>query len=131
MLYVTEEDLNMSITVDTTDATVTLAFEDDHGDPTAPPANLALPVFTSDAPGVLAVGAATEGTDATTGLANFTAPLTPGTEGTANIGVDAFVDTSGNPITEADGTTPFPVPSPASVTVNPGAAAEAVLTVNG
>jgi hypothetical protein len=109
-----QESQMASITVDTDNATATVAFEDDHGDPTSPPAGASVS-FSSDTPSVLTIE-----TDANN---PWQGDITPVSEGTANISATlsgAFL---------ADGVTPIPNPSPVAVTVGAGPAAEATLTV--
>lgn len=107
-----------SITVDTTNETVTVEFEDDKGDTdaTAPIAasGAALVVtFVSDNPSV-----ATVNNDAGNTLQG---DITPVGEGTANISASlAYAD--GTPVLEADGQTAFPDPTAVQVTVSAGAA---------
>ncbi len=109
-----EDPMPGTITIDTTNETVTLSFQDRLGEDTAAPANLGPVAFTTDDPAV-----ATVATDAANPLQG---DITPVGAGTVNIGVDALVDTAGATLVEADGVTPFPVPSPQALTVNPGAA---------
>ena len=111
-----------SISVDTTNEIAVLSFVDDKGDTDAvAPAGLTV-VFTSDNPAALAVAP-----DATNPLQG---DLTPGVEGVANLSV-ALTDANGNsPPLEADGVTPWAVPDPVAVTVTPGAATGAVLSVS-
>ena len=110
-----------SITVDTTNATATAAWEDDHGDVTTAPANAAALVFGSDAPTV-----ATVATDATNPAQG---DITPVAVGTFNVIVAAPLDTAGAPLLEADGVTAFAAPAPVNVTVTAGPASQLVLSV--
>jgi hypothetical protein len=114
----------VALTVDSTNQTLTLTFDDDHGDPTAAPpgdgSGIAV-TFASDATSVVDVGAATATAD------GFTAPLTIGTEGTANLSA-TVANTSGAPLTDADGTTAFVQPTPLNVTVAPGQTVSATLS---
>lgn len=118
---------NMGLTVDTANAAVVLAFEDDHGDVTGPPpgdgSGLAV-TFSSAETGVISVGAAVAGTDAA-GNGNYSAPLTFGVDGSADLSA-VVANVSGAPLTDADGTTPFK--QPATITV-PVAAGQAVTGV--
>jgi hypothetical protein len=109
------------ITVDTTNETVTLSFVDDHGDTDAAAPAGAVVVFASDNPAV-----ATVALDASV---PFQADVTPVAEGTANISA-TLTDASGNPLTEADGSTPFPAPDSVEVTVAPGSAVGDALTLS-
>jgi hypothetical protein len=110
-----------TITVDTTTGKASLTWEDDHGDTdAAAPAGI-VAVFSSDNP-----AAATIANDATDALVGDIAPVA---EGDTNIGV-TFTDGSGNPFLLADGVTPFPDPASVSLHVGPGAANQAVLSIN-
>lgn len=106
------------ITVDTTNETVTLEFQDDHGDTAATPDG-AVVAFTSDNPAV-----ATVAVDSANPLQG---DITPVTVGTANIGA-TIADASGAPINEPSGQ-PFAV-SAVAVTVSPGPAAGAALVLS-
>lgn len=119
----------MPLTVDSTNAVAVLSFEDDHGDPVAPPDG-AVATATSDNAGVLTVGAATAGADATTGIANIQFPLTAVAEGSANLSAHATA-ADGSALLGPDGTTPIADPAPVAVTVNPGAAAAEQFSVPG
>jgi hypothetical protein len=102
-----------SITVDTTNETVTLAFTDDHGDTDAVGPAGAVVTFASDNDAV-----ATVANDASNAMVG---DITPVAEGTANISA-TLTAADGTPLTEADGTTPFPTPDAVAVTVSAGAA---------
>lgn len=117
----------MPLTVDSQNAQAVLGFEDDHGDPVPVPDG-ATSTATSDNPGVLGVGAGVVGTDSD-GNPAVLFPLTEGTAGSSNLSV-VTVDASGNPLLGPDGSTPIADPEPISVTVNPGAAAAEVFSVN-
>ena len=110
-----EETQMATLTVDTTNGTATIGFEDDKGDPTAAPAG-ASATFESDTPTVLTIA-----TDANNPLQGDIAVVG---EGTANISATLAG------ALEADGVTPIPNPAPVSVTVGPGPADQAVITVN-
>ena len=129
-VLIVNQGATMPITVDTTNATVEIEFEDDHGDvvpaPTSSDGSGPIVVtFVSDTPSVLTVGATTDDT----ADAGISAALTPVATGTANISV-TVTNASGTPLLEADGTTPFTVPAPVAVTVGAGPASELVLSVN-
>jgi hypothetical protein len=123
ILTSTQGDTNMpgSITVDTTNETATLAFVDDKGDTDAAAPDGVIVTFTSSDETV-----ATVATDATNGLVG---DITPVAEGTADIGV-TLANADGSPVLEADGTTPFPVPTAVTVTVGAGAAVGDALTLS-
>lgn len=98
-----------TITVDTTTGVASLTWVDDHGDTdAAQPAN-AVVTWSSDNPAVLTI-------DPSSGA------VTPVAEGTANISVALTDSTTGGPLLEADGVTPFPVPAPLAQPVVAGAA---------
>ena len=129
MLFTTaiEGDPEM-LTVDSANAVAILSFEDDHGDPVAPPAGVLATATSSDI-AVLTVGAAVAGADAN-GVANIQFPLLEVAEGTSTLTV-AATDASGAPLLGPDGVTPIPAPEPVVVTVAPGAPAAEVFTVPG
>ena len=111
-----------TITVDTTGATATLAWEDDKSDADAASPAGVVATFASDTVTVLTIN-------------NDTANPLQGDivavgEGTANVSVALFAADGVTPLTLADGTTPFPIPDPVAVTVGAGPAASATLTVN-
>jgi hypothetical protein len=112
-----------TFTVDTTDGVANLQFTDDKGDTdAAAPAGLTA-AFTSDNP-----AACTIANDATNPLQG---DITVVGEGVANISV-ALTDANGNsPPLEADGVTPWAAIDPVQVTVDPGAAVGARLSVTG
>ena len=122
----------MGLTVDSANAQVVLAFEDDHGDVTGPPpgdgSGLAV-TFSSDETGVISVGAAVAGTDAA-GNGNFTAPLTFGVDGSANLSA-AVANVSGQPLVDADGVTAFVQPAVLNVPVAAGQAVTGVESTEG
>jgi hypothetical protein len=112
-----------TITVDTTDGIASLSFEDDKGDTNAAaPAGLTA-AFSSDNPAALTIA-----NDATNPLQG---DITVVGEGVANVGV-SLTDANGNsPPLEADGVTPWAAIDPVAVTVDPGAAVGAQLSVTG
>lgn len=111
-----------ALTVDTVNETLTLQFTDDKGDTdAAAPAGLDAPVFTSDNPAV-----ATIAPDPANPLVG---DVTVVGEGSANLGIDPLT-AGGSPLTEADGTTPFPQPATVAVTVTAGAAVGDALVLN-
>ena len=129
MLFtINEGDTEMPLTVDSANAVAILAFEDDHGDPVAPPAG-ALATATSSDTAVMTVGAAVAGADAN-GIPNIQFPLAEVAEGTSTLSVAATA-ADGTPLLGPDGVTPIPAPAPVVVTVNPGAPAAEVFTVPG
>lgn len=109
------------ITVDTTNETATVEFVDDHGDTTTTPPNFASVNFTSSDDTVLTVAA-----DAANALQGDLTPVIVGTGVTISA---QPVDADGQPLLEADGTTPFPTVTSDAIDVNPGAAAGERLTV--
>lgn len=123
-IIVPNQGANMSssidISVDDTSAIAVLTFEDDHGDRTNPPLSAdgvtpAVVAYTSDNTAVATV-------DPSTGA------LTEVSAGTVNIGATVNDASTGQPVLEPDGVTPF-APSPVNVTVTPGVAATDVFTV--
>ena len=108
------------ITVDTTNSTVTLTDEDDHGDVVAIPAG-SKANFTSSNPTVLSVGTETLATG------KITAPLVPHVVGSASISASPTAATGG-PFTKATGGAYTP-PAAASVTVGAGPGEQFVLSV--
>jgi hypothetical protein len=128
-----------TITVDTTNEIISLAFTDDHGDattaPNSPDGTAGVLTATSDTPTVATVGAFTlNATGGATGGPIYTAPITPVAEGSFNAGA-TITDDTGAPI-------PLPAPvaggpqtfndeaTPVLVTVTAGAAAGLVLGVS-
>lgn len=104
-----------SITIDTTNETAVLTFEDKIGDPTAAPTGATV-VFASDNTAVATVAA-----DA----ANpFQADVTPVGLGTANISAAL------TGALEPDGVTAIPNPAPVAVTVSAGAADQAAFVLS-
>jgi hypothetical protein len=104
-----------SITVDTENATATVQFDDDKGNPTEAPSG-AVATFSSDTPSVLTIGS-----DPSWPLQG---DLSPVGLGTANVSVTfsgTALDGSGNAI---------PDPDPIAVTVGAGAAAEEGFTLS-
>jgi hypothetical protein len=121
---------NMALTVDTTTGNGVLSFEDDKGDVTGPPpgdGSGLVVAFSSDNEAVATVGTAVAGTDAS-GNGNFSAPITPLTEGSFNLSA-VVSNTSGAALTDADGTTAFVQPTALSVPVAAGQAASGSLSV--
>ena len=115
-----------TITVDTTNETVTLGFVDDKGDTNAAP-----PVAASGASLVVTFASdntavATVAVDASSSVVG---DITPVAEGTANISA-TLAYTDGSPVLEADGVTAFPAPAAVAVTVGPGAAVGDALTLS-
>jgi hypothetical protein len=109
-----------TVTVDTVNAKATVTFVDDKGDVDAAAPAGTVATFTSDNPAVLTV---------TPDAANpYAADLGIVAEGVSNVGV-TLADANGNPLLEADGTTPWTAIDPVAVTVNPGAAVGAQLSV--
>jgi len=103
-----------TITVDTTNETATVEFVDSHGNTTTQPDNFGSISFTSSDTAVLTVAA-----DASNPLQGDLTPTgTPGTGVTISA---AALDSAGNPLLEADGTTPFPTATSDAIDVNPGA----------
>lgn len=107
------------INVDSATASLSLAFADDKGDVTGPPngpdGTPATVTYGSDNPAVATVDPATgQLTGVSAGTFNATANVT---------------NADGTPTLEPDGVTPFS-PAPVLVTVDPGAAATDVFTVN-
>jgi hypothetical protein len=111
-----------SLTVDTADATAALSFEDDKGDTNAAaPAGL-VALFSSDNEAAFTVA-----NDVDNPLQG---DITVVGEGTGNLGC-VLTDANGNsPPLEADGVTPWALIDPVAVTVDPGAAVGAQLSVN-
>jgi hypothetical protein len=103
-----------TLTVDTVNAQANLAYVDDKGDTNAPKPDVAVATFSSDNEAALTI-------DPTSGA------ITVVGEGVANVAV-RLADASGNPLVEVDGT-PWQAVLPVAVTVNPGAAVGAQLTV--
>lgn len=103
-----------TVSVDTTNETATVQFVDDHNDATAPPAGATVSFASSD-PNVATV--APSQTD------SFTGQISPVSTGTTKISV-ALTNAM-----EADGITPIPAPDPVTLTVDPGAAAGARLSL--
>ncbi len=101
-----------SITVDTTNETVSVVFDDDKGNVAVAPEG-ATATWASDNPAVATVAA-----DFTNSLVGNVTPLTPGT---------ANISATGSGWLEADGVTEIPDPAPAVVTVAAGPANTAVL----
>lgn len=101
------------ITVDTTNEVATVGFFDDKGDVATAPEG-ATASFASDNDAVVTVTPSTDNP--------LSAAVTPVAEGTANISVtiENATDPAGNPFTV----------DPVAVTVGPGAAAEAGLTLS-
>jgi len=115
--------MDVTFTVDTTDGTATLQFVDDKGDTDATAPDGLTAAYSSDNP-----AAATVTNDTTNPLQG---DITVVGEGVANISV-ALTDANGNsPPLEADGVTPWPTIDPVQVTVDPGAAVGAQLSVTG
>lgn len=110
-----------TITIDTVNETGVLEFTDRLDEATSPPANIGPVVFTSDNPTV-----ATVATDTVNPLQ---VDVTILSAGTTNVGCSPLVDTSGNPLMEADGVTPFPAVASQALVVNPGAAVGERLTL--
>ena len=107
-----------SITVDTTNETVTVEFEDDKGD-----TNASAPIAASGSPLVVTFASDNEAvaTVATDGTNPLQGDVTVVGEGSANLSASlAYAD--GTPVLEADGVTPFPAPASVAVTVSAGAA---------
>ena len=114
-----------SINVDTTNETVTLGFVDDKGDVAEAPVDASgsavVVTFTSSDETVVTVA-----TDANAPLQGDVTVLA---EGTSDLGATiAYAD--GTPVLEADGVTPFPVPTAVTVTVAAGAAAGDALVLS-
>lgn len=103
------------ITVDTTDETVSIEWLDDKGDTDAAEPDGAVVTFTSDNEAVATVDDAGK--------------ITAVGEGVANIGA-SLTGSDGNPLLEADGTTPFAQPSPVAVTVSAGEAVGDALSLS-
>lgn len=102
-----------TITVDTTNETVTFVFDDSHGDTDVAEPTGAVVAFASSDPAV-----ATIAVDATNPLVGDIAVVA---EGTSSISA-LVTNPDGTPFLEADGVTPFPTPDPVTVTVTAGAA---------
>lgn len=101
------------ISVDSATATVTLSFVDARGNAAAAPAGATV-AYAGDNDAVATVDAAS-------------GKITPVAVGTFDASA-TVTNADGTPTLEPDGVTPF-APAPVSVTVDPGAAASAVLTV--
>lgn len=106
---------------DTTTGTITVAFQDDKGNPVEPPANLGAIPFTSDNETVVTV--------AVDPANPLQAHISPVGVGQANVGVGQIVDAAGSTLLLPDGVTPFPVPAAVAVDVQPAPAAQAVVSV--
>jgi hypothetical protein len=120
-IAIKEKQMPHTITVDTTNETATVAFTDDHGNATSPPAGFGSIAFESSDPSVLTVAA-----DPTNPLVgNLTPTGTPGTGVTITA---PAVDASGVQLMEADGVTPFSATSEA-LDVTPGAPAGEQITL--
>lgn len=120
-----------TITVDDASDSLVLGFVDDHGDATGLPAGDGsglVAIFASDNPAVATVGDTVAGTDAD-GNATLTAPVTMVAAGAFNASV-TLSNSSGAPLTEADGTTPFPTVDPVAVPVVAGPAAAGELSID-
>lgn len=109
-----------TITVDTTNETVSLQWVDDKGDTDAVAPAGAVVTFTSDNESVATV--TVDGSNPLQGDISLVA------EGSANIGA-TIGDADGNPILEPDGVTPFSV-EPVAVTVSAGDAVGASLSLS-
>ena len=108
------------ITVDTTNEQALFAWVDDHGDTNAD--------APSNASGAAAVTFAIDNTAVAT-IDPASGAITPVAEGTANVSATiAYPD--GSEVFEADGVTPFPVPSPVAITVSAGAAVGDALSLS-
>src|ERR1039458_8407994 len=112
-LVVTEGDqVAATITVDTTDGTVTLTFQDDHGDPTPAPATAAV-VFSSDTETICTV--------APDSVNPFQGNLTPVAAGSFTLSAT----TSGSYVNS----NPILAPAPVALTIQAGAAVGDLLVV--
>jgi len=114
----------MGLTVDDKTGNIVLGFTDDKGDPTGPPpgdGSGLVVTITGDNDAVCALGTVVSGTDVA-GNATYEAPAVPATEGSFNASA-AVANTSGAPLTDADGTTPFVQPGTIAVPVSAGQAA--------
>jgi cytoskeletal protein RodZ len=119
----------MSLTVDQS-GNATLAFEDDKGDVTGPPpgdGSGLVVVIGSDNGAVATVGPTDSATDSA-GNGNYVATVTPVAEGTFNL-TASVANSSGAPLTDADGTTAFTQPANLEVTILAGQAAGAALSI--
>ena len=115
----------MPITVDTTGLTATVGFEDDHGDVTAEPVG--------DGSGIV-VSFSTSDTTVATIAPDAANPLqgdiTLVAEGTVTFS-GTVANTSGAPLVDADGTTPFVQPAAsAAYTVGAGQTTEGTLALS-
>lgn len=110
-----------TINVDTTNATATVGFVDDHGDTDATAPVGVVATFTSDNPAALTVNNDTANP--------LQGDLVPVAEGVSNVGV-TLANADGTPLLEADGVTPWAAIDAVAVTVDPGAAVGAQLSVN-
>lgn len=119
----------MPLTVDSANAVAVLSFTDDHGDAVPPPDGVAAAASSSNT-GVLSVGPAQPGTDATSGVATIEFPLSEVAQGVSTLSVHATAS-DGSPLLGPDGATPIADPAPVDVTVTPGAAADEVFSVPG
>jgi hypothetical protein len=108
----------MPITVDTTNATATATFEDDHGDAVPAPEGSVVNFASSDT-AVLTVGGSTP---SVTGD-GFTAAITPVVVGASEVSATVSGPTG------ATLTPPIAAPTPVTVTVGAGPASELVLSV--
>ena len=110
----------VTITVDTTNEVATLEFVDDKGDTNAAAPDGAIVNFTSDNTAALTIE--------TVAANPLQGDISVVGEGVANVGA-TITDASGNPLLEADGVTPWPSIETVAVTVDPGAAVGAQLSV--
>lgn len=123
VLTITTQGDNMPVATDVivdTDgsAKVVASWLDALDQAAAAPANAAALVYGSDNPAVATVDPAS-------------GDVTPVSVGSFNGTVAAPLDTSGNPLLEADGVTPFPAPAPAPASIVAGPAASLVVQVEG
>jgi hypothetical protein len=119
----------MSLTVDAA-GNAHFQFEDDKGDIAAAPTGDGSGItvtFASDNPAVVsAYAAATEAPDAN-GNPEYTAAPTVVADGTFNLSA-AVANTSGAPLLDDDGVTPFTQPAPVAVTLTAGQATTGVVS---
>ncbi len=124
---------DVSITVDTVNKKVALAFADDHSDPTGPPAGATI-LFSSGNPGAATL--APDPADAS----GLTQDITPVAEGSTSLGVAINgadgaplpkTNPDGTPELGADGVTPVVWSvDPVTLNVGPGLPETAALTVS-
>jgi hypothetical protein len=110
----------VEVNVDTVNETATVSFQDDKGDATAQPDGSVI-TFSSSDETVFVLTARADNP----AVADFAF----NSAGTADAGA-TVTDADGNPLTEADGTPWAPI-DPTTVTVDPGAAVGARMSVEG